>query len=137
MSKCIECNEVELKNPKAKFCSDRCRMRHKRANNPNTEKPEQDNPNSLPLDVIETINRLTTNPDGSINEQERLRRTAIATNYQRLYPDELSNEDVIHTDQEFTKTMTQAKPGHVRVSKPGDADYKPLCETTRRWMANR
>ena len=41
------------------------------------------------------------------------------------------------TDQEFTKLMAQAKPGHVRVSKPGDADYEPQCETTRAFVDNR
>ena len=30
------------------------------------------------------------------------------------------------TDQEFTKLMAQAKPGHIRVSKPGDSDYETL-----------
>ena len=34
------------------------------------------------------------------------------------------------SDQDFTKLMAQAGPDHVRVSKPGDADYEPQCETT-------
>lgn len=42
------------------------------------------------------------------------------------------NNDVHVEDQAFTKLMAQARPGHVRVSKPGDADYVPQCKTTRR-----
>ena len=38
------------------------------------------------------------------------------------------------TDQEFTKLMAQAGPGHVRVSKPGDDDYVPQCETTKAFV---
>ena len=45
--------------------------------------------------------------------------------------------DVHVPDKVFTKLMAQAKPDHVRVSLPGDADYKPLCATTREWQANR
>ena len=41
------------------------------------------------------------------------------------------------TDQDFTKLMAQAGPGHVRVSKPGDADYEPQCETTRAFVEDR
>lgn len=42
----------------------------------------------------------------------------------------------IVSDTEFTRLMFQARPGHVRVSKPGDADYVPQCETTRRFIAS-
>lgn len=38
------------------------------------------------------------------------------------------------SDKDFTKLMAKASPGHVRVSKPGDADYVPQCETTRAFM---
>lgn len=38
------------------------------------------------------------------------------------------------TDQEFTRRMATAGPGHVRVSKPGDADYEPQCETTKAFV---
>lgn len=41
------------------------------------------------------------------------------------------------SDQEFTRLMAQAKPGNVRVSKPGDADYEPQCETTRAFVEGR
>ena len=41
------------------------------------------------------------------------------------------------TDQDFTKLMAQAGPGHVRVSKPGDADYEPQCETTKAFVEGR
>ena len=45
--------------------------------------------------------------------------------------------DVYVPDKVFTKLMTQAKPGHIRVSKPGDADYRPLCAFTRQWQARK
>ena len=38
------------------------------------------------------------------------------------------------SDQEFTKLMAQAGPGHVRVSKPSDDDYVPQCETTKAFI---
>ena len=38
------------------------------------------------------------------------------------------------TDQDFTKLMATAGPGHVRVSKPGDTDYEPQCETTKAFV---
>lgn len=38
------------------------------------------------------------------------------------------------SDAEFTRLLSQAGPGHVRVSKPGDEDYVPQCETTRKWI---
>ncbi|KKN16966.1 hypothetical protein LCGC14_0970460 [marine sediment metagenome] len=41
------------------------------------------------------------------------------------------NGDVHVPDKVFTKLMAQAKPGHIRVSKPGDSDYVPMCKPTR------
>ena len=38
-------------------------------------------------------------------------------------------------DAEFTRLMAQAKPGNIRVSKPGDDDYIPQCKTTRDYMS--
>jgi len=37
-------------------------------------------------------------------------------------------------DEDFTRLMAQAGPGHKRVSKPGDPDYVPQCETTRAFI---
>jgi hypothetical protein len=37
--------------------------------------------------IIASINRLTTNPDGSIDEHARAIRMTAAIGYQRLYPD--------------------------------------------------
>lgn len=48
------------------------------------------------------------------------------------YIDDQGNAHV--PDQDFTRLIAQAGPGHVRVSKPGDADYEPQCETTRRFI---
>ena len=48
----------------------------------------------LPLDVQRTINRLTTLPDGTVDEQARANRTAIAINYQHYRPDRYHNTGV-------------------------------------------
>jgi len=39
-----------------------------------------------------------------------------------------------YPDPVFTSLIAKAKPGLRRVSKPGDADYVPMCETSRRFM---
>ena len=36
--------------------------------------------------IIRTINRLTTNPDGTVDEQARTNRLAMAINYERMFP---------------------------------------------------
>ena len=36
--------------------------------------------------IIAGIDRLSTNADGTVDESERSRRMAIATDYERLYP---------------------------------------------------
>ena len=41
----------------------------------------------LPPDVQATINRLSTNQDGTVDEQARANRTAIAIDYQHNQPD--------------------------------------------------
>lgn len=37
--------------------------------------------------IIAEIERSTTNPDGTVDEQARTNRMAVALNYQRMYPD--------------------------------------------------
>jgi hypothetical protein len=42
------------------------------------------------------------------------------------------------SDQDFTKLLTHdASPEHIRVTKPGDADYEPQCETTKAFVEGR
>ncbi len=42
--------------------------------------------------------------------------------------------DVHVPDGVFTRLMAQADPQtKIRVSKPGDTDYDPMCATTRAW----
>ena len=43
------------------------------------------------------------------------------------------------SDQEFTMLLATVPPGtpNQRVSKPGDADYEPQCETTRAFIEGR
>ena len=36
--------------------------------------------------IIRTINRLTTNKDGTVDEQARTNRMAMAVNYERMFP---------------------------------------------------
>ena len=71
------------------------------------------------------IDRLTVNPDGSIDEVARTSRMACAIAYQRLYPGRP------YTGVGIAPDDMHDKPIAIAVSKPGDADYKPLCEYTR------
>lgn len=82
----------------------------------------------LPPDVQDSINRLA----GS-NEAEHKRRTAAAIKYQHIFPN--SYDSV--SDGEFTRLLAKACPGHIRVSKPGDLDYEPECETTRAYIQSK
>ena len=76
----------------------------------------------LPPDVQGTIIRLTTNQDGTVDEQARTNRTAIAIDYQHKTG---------RYESHSIGTVPVSNPIPVKVSKPGDADYKPLCEYTR------
>lgn len=40
----------------------------------------------LPLDVQKTIDRMSINKDGTVNQTIKANRTAIAVNYQHLFP---------------------------------------------------
>ena len=70
----------------------------------------------LPPDVQATINRI------SMDNQEHNRRTAIAIDYQHKTG---------RYESHSIGTVPVSNPIPVKVSKPGDADYKPLCEYTR------
>ena len=85
----------------------------------------------LPPDVQKSIDRMSINKDGTINQTVKANRTAIAINYQHLFPNSYESAG----DLDFTRLLAQASPGHVRVSKPGDADYIPQCQTTRDFMS--
>ena len=81
----------------------------------------------IPHSIVTEINRQTTNKDGTIDEPARATRTANAKRYQQLYP-----------DSRYTGAgAVVSNPVPVRVSKPGDAGYKPLCATTRAWCEAR
>lgn len=75
----------------------------------------------LPPDVQATINRL------SDNDEEHARRTAAAIKYQHLFPDHYHC-----TGTGLAPGELVSNPVPVKVSLPGDADYVPLCETTRK-----
>lgn len=87
----------------------------------------RENRKALHPAIVAGIERLTTNPDGTVDEQARTIRMANAMQYERLYP-----------GKPYTGVGIAPLPGNpipVRVSKPGDADYKPLCQFTRDWVA--
>ena len=86
----------------------------------------------LPPDVQVTVIRLTTNQDGSVDEQARTNRTAIAINYQHVFPDKYECHSIGIAPADMLPN-----PVPVKVSLPGDADYKPLCATTREGQASR
>lgn len=69
--------------------------------------------------IIATINRLTTNPDGTIDEQARTIRMANALHYEQACPGRP------YTGLGIAPEDIPTNPIPVRVSKPGDADYKP------------
>lgn len=77
----------------------------------------------LPPDVQQTIKRISN------SNEEFQRRTQIAIHYQHM----TGRYEPI-SDQDFTRALAQAGPGHVRVSKPGDEDYEPQCETSRKFI---
>ena len=65
------------------------------------------------------------------DEQDRANRTATAINYQQLYPEQpYKGIGIAPEDMSVT-------PITVSVTKPGDEDYRPLCDFTREWQANR
>lgn len=75
----------------------------------------------LPPDVQQTIDRMSI-VDGKIDQTIKANRTAIAVNYQHLFPDS------------YGLGMCPVCTGVV-VGKPGDADYNGIC--TEVWRAER
>ncbi len=89
----------------------------------------RENSKALHPAIIADINRLTTNTDGTVDEQARTNRMATARAYQRMYPDKQ------YTGVGIAPADIPASPVPVRVSKPGDADYNGIC--TEAWRAER
>lgn len=140
MAKCKNCgNEFEGKRADAKYCSNVCRVIFNRnipvetVTDNVTDKPKRGLNikcfADLPPDVQQTIDRMSM-VDGKLDKDEKAKRTAAAIKYQHLFPNSYESAG----DLDFTRLMAIAKPGHVRVSKPGDSDYVPMCETTRRFI---
>lgn len=90
----------------------------------------RENRKALHPAIVAAIERLTAFPDGSIDEQAHTNRIAAAVRYQTMYPSKP------YTGVGIALKDWPDKPVPVTVSKPGDADYKPLCAFTRDWMAN-
>ncbi len=70
----------------------------------------------LPLDVQQTIDRMSV-VDGKIDQTVKANRTAIAINYQHLFPDRFEPQD--GRCPTFYDMMESA----VCTGKPGDEDY--------------
>lgn len=91
----------------------------------------RENRKALHPAIVAGIERLTTFPDGSVDEQARAIRMTAAINYQRLYPDKQ------YTGIGIAPEDMPDNPIAIGVTKPGDADYVPLCGFTREWMDRR
>lgn len=95
----------------------------------------------LPPDVQEDIDKMST-VDGKIDQTIKANRTAIAVNYQHLFPDRYEPTPLpsccvrTESDREGYKPASELKPGEYNhVSKPGDADYDGIV--TPEWIAER
>ena len=65
-------------------------------------------------------------PSTKLNEDEKAKRTMAAIKYQHLFPDSF----------EPHHALSVATRAGVVTGKPGDTDYKPQCETTRKFTTN-
>ncbi len=83
----------------------------------------------LPPDVQHTIEKMSV-VDGKIDKTIKANRTAIAVNYQHLYPDRYYPNHFPDVRDE-----TNTRPISVVTGKPGDADYNGVC--TAEWRAER
>jgi len=99
----------------------------------------------LPPDVQETINMMSRR-DGKIDPIVKANRTAIAVNYQHLFPEsyepgpmEITRaEAIVMTASEranYKPASELGKGEFNHVSKPGDADYDGIC--TPEWIKER
>ena len=95
----------------------------------------------LPPDVQQTIDRMSVF-NGKIDRAIKINRTAIAINYQHLFPDRYelrslpSHCQMTESECEGYKPASELKPGEYNhVSKPSDADYNGVC--TSEWRAER
>lgn len=77
----------------------------------------------LPPDIQRTIDRMSINKDGTVNQTVKANRTAIAVNYQHQFPGKYHPECGVTCR------------GVVVTGKPGDADYNGIC--TPEWRAER
>lgn len=152
MAKCKQCGvEIELVPGKVQrqFCSDVHRKAHKRAElrkseataaspvdelrTTDTKLPTPDNSGhpkrgkdikcfaDLPPDVQQNIDRMSV-VDGKIDKTIKANRTAIAINYQHLFPNRYYSQDAVISSPAVT-------------GKPGDADYNGIC--TPEWIKER
>ena len=95
-------------------------------------------------EIQATIENISTDKDGNVDEAEKSRRTANAIRYQHLYPDRYEPlQSISPRTLEMTasaranyKPASELGPGEVNhVSKPGDQDYDSIC--TPEWIAER
>lgn len=81
----------------------------------------------LPSDVQKSIDRMSINKDGTVNQTIKANRTAIAISYQHMFPGRYYPS---HRDFEGVGEQLSLVTG-----KPGDVDYNGVC--TEAWRAER
>lgn len=91
----------------------------------------RENRKALHPAIVAGIEQLTINPDSSIDEQARRIRIQVAVDYYRMYPDKQ------YTGIGIAPEDMPDNPVPIKVSKPGDEDYVPLCTFTRAWQEER
>jgi hypothetical protein len=74
----------------------------------------------LPPDVQQSIDMMSV-VDGKIDQTIKANRTAIAVNYQHIFPERYEPQDAVCSG--------------IVIGKPGDADYTGVC--TPEWRAER
>lgn len=82
INSCKQCGKEV--SGKAKTCSDKCRKAMSRS--VTDSKCDKPSVTQLHPSIMATINRLTTNPDGTVDKQARTNRMAIALDYERKFP---------------------------------------------------
>lgn len=128
MSKCINNCGIELTGRQKQFCSDKCRMQHKR-------KAEQTNSNSEPEQI-----KLEQIKSNTVHIVEKGSSTPFST--QRVLPANFGEADCAckHCQQNRASgsklTLNHGKDklasGELRrVSLPGDVDYDGVCNDSK------
>lgn len=139
---CLGCSKAIIHTKgkkKRKWCSDACRVATARRLNPNTKseqiKSEQPITNKPNQGVTDKVLPHKLNLMADVINQQIIKPERTAQGMTEVFEDKGRHKIV--SDAEFTKLMAKAGHGHIRVSKPGDPDYFPQCETTKAFVEGR